>query len=106
MPPLATTNGFQEIDQKSIQTFVALSDLGLGHARAYQHQTMMSILNVVILRTRFSMSSNARDLVAHSRTHCAVRARTDGGVAGSAISLSSTEAAAPALCCSRTLVAT
>src|ERR1019366_2709279 len=35
MPPLATTNRLQQINQKSFQTFMALSDLSLGHARDY-----------------------------------------------------------------------
>jgi hypothetical protein len=35
MPPLAATNRFQQIDQKSFQTFMALSDLTVGHARDY-----------------------------------------------------------------------
>src|ERR1035438_458025 len=77
MPPLATTNGFQEIDQKSIQTFVALSDLGLGHARAYQHQTMMSILNVVILGKCKSMRPVSARAVRNCKelTHRVHRAR-------------------------------
>src|ERR1039457_2144105 len=51
MPSLATTNRFQQIDQKSLQTFMALSDLGLGHVRDYHGLKLMSILNVVILVT-------------------------------------------------------
>src|ERR1035438_9403994 len=49
MPSLATTNRFQQIDQKSIQTFMALSDLTVGHIRGYHGSKPMSILNVVIL---------------------------------------------------------
>src|ERR1039457_4091603 len=51
MPSLATTNRFQQIDQKSLQTFMALSDLGLGHVRDYHGLKRVSILNVVILET-------------------------------------------------------
>jgi hypothetical protein len=46
-------------------------------------------------------SSDSRDRLAHSRKHCAVRARMDGGIAGSAISLNSNEAATPEFCCTR-----
>src|ERR1019366_742542 len=49
MPSLATTNRFQQIDQKSLQTFMALSDLGLGHVRDYHGSKRVSILNVVIV---------------------------------------------------------
>src|ERR1035438_6623608 len=49
MPSLATTYRFQQIDQKSFQTFMALPDLGLGHVRDYHGSKRMSILNVVIL---------------------------------------------------------
>src|ERR1022692_4863735 len=49
MPSLATTNRFQQIDQKSIQTFMALSDLTVGHTRGYHGSKPVSILNVVIL---------------------------------------------------------
>src|ERR1035441_5824653 len=49
MPSLATTNRFQQIDQKSLQTFMALSDLGLGHVRDYHGLKRVSILNVVIV---------------------------------------------------------
>src|ERR1039457_4335713 len=51
MPSLATTNRFQQIDQKSLQTFMALSDLGLGHVTDYHGLKRVSILNVVILGT-------------------------------------------------------
>src|ERR1019366_1734198 len=51
MPSLATTNRFQQIDQKSLQTFMALSDLGLGHVRDYHGLKHVSILNVVITVT-------------------------------------------------------
>jgi hypothetical protein len=33
MAPFAAANRFQQIDQKPVQTFMALSDLGIGHAR-------------------------------------------------------------------------
>src|ERR1035438_10287730 len=49
MPSLATTNRFQQIHQKSLQTFMALSDLGLGHVRDYHATKRVSTLNVVIL---------------------------------------------------------
>src|SRR5882672_5532711 len=49
MPPLAAADWLQQVQQKSLQPLPTFPDLVLGHARAYQDQNDMSILNVVIL---------------------------------------------------------
>src|ERR1035441_7395823 len=77
MPSLATTNRFQQIDQKSLQTFMALSDLGLGHVTDYHGLKRVSILNVVILKLCPVRASDGgyQETAGDDPTHPASRSR-------------------------------
>src|ERR1022692_2422723 len=49
MPTLAAAHRFQQVDKESLQTLTRPGDLGFSHARGYQYQNILSILNVVIV---------------------------------------------------------
>src|ERR1035438_705064 len=49
MPTLAAAHRLQQVDKESLQTLTRPGDLGFSHARGYQYQNILSILNVVIL---------------------------------------------------------
>src|SRR3981081_2530535 len=60
MPPLTTTDRFQQINQKSFPTFMALSDLGLGQAGDSHGSKHLSILNFVILASPLQMAQDKK----------------------------------------------
>src|ERR1035438_5262296 len=58
MPTLAAAHRLQQVDKESLQTLTRPGDLGFSHARGYQYQNILSILNVVILSAGLELLAN------------------------------------------------